>query len=185
MTSRRHGFGGSPRSSALRRLTTWSVGPHTGAVPGAPQTISTSSTTLATVGVAAAVPGLTLIRVRGVLTFQLQSAAASGNGFVGAFGILNIGGEAFTAGAGSMPDPQDDAGDERWLYHTWFMVASMATAAIEIGKDNLASLRIEVDSKAMRKAPADVTLAAVLGTVEIGTATMEWMFTSRVLDKLP
>ncbi len=182
-----HGRGSSrfPRGSSSRRQTAWSIGPATGSAPGSPQAISASGTTLATIGIGANVQGLTLIRTRGQLTLSLDTAAANGNGFVGAFGIAVVGGEAFTAGVGSLPDPQDDADDERWLYHRWFQVHSTTAVTADIGAQPLASVVVEVDSKAMRKTEENEVICAVLGVVEIGTASMGWMFASRVLDKLP
>ena len=140
---------------------------------------------MGTTGVSASVEGLTLIRTRGLLTLQLQSSAGAGNGFFGAFGICLVGIEAFTAGVASVPDPQDDVDDERWLYHTFFEVRTTGTVAAELGKDNLASFRHAVDSKAMRKEPPDLAECIVLGAVEIGTATMDWSYMSRTLVKLP
>ena len=174
-----------PGRSSLARKTAWSNGPHTGGAPGAPQTISASGTVLATIGQQPTVNGLTLVRTRGNLVLWLETAAAQGNGFTGAFGLLAVGNEAFVAGVGSVPDPQDDPNDERWFYHTWFHVSSNTATTADIGGDNMSSVRIEVDSKAMRKLPPDLVIAAVLGVVEIGTASLNFMFNSRTLVKLP
>ena len=173
-------------SRTQRRLTAWGLGPSTGGTPPSSQAISSSATTLATTGIVAVPEGLTLVRTRGLLTLQLTTANVAGAGFDGAFGIAITDTEAFLAGAASVPDPQDDPDAEVWIYHTWFTVASTQfTATEEIGADNLASLRMIVDSKAMRKFPVGKTMYAVLGTVENGVSTMNWTFGARVLFKLP
>ena len=179
--SRRFG----PGRNSSQRKTAWNGGPHTSAAPGSPQTITASGTTVVTTGIIALSEGTTLIRTRGVLTMSLQNAAAQANGFTGAFGILAAGNEAFTAGAGSLPDPQDEPGDERWLYHKFFQIVSNTATTADIGQDVLASLRVDIDSKAMRKVSPDLVICAVLGVVEVGTATMAWMLNSRLLFKLP
>ena len=49
-----------------------------------------------------------------------------------------------------------------------------------------AALRVEVDSKAMRKLEIDMGIYAVLETLEVGSsASMQWMFNCRTLIKLP
>ncbi len=180
-----HSRGNFSRSrSSNRRLTAWGVGPHTGSAPSASQVISTSGTTLATVGTSAGVEGLTLIRTRGLLTLQLLTADANGSGFFGAFGLCLVGDEAFAAGVTAVPDPQDDTDDERWYYHTFFNIRTNAATTVEIGKQGMAQLVLEVDSKAMRKEPSDLVEVAVLGHVEVGAATMNWDFACRTLNKL-
>ena len=173
------------RGTTARRITAWAAGPATGGDPGSPELISQSGTTSATVSVTPTAEGITLVRTRGVLSFKQVTATAAGDGFNGAFGILLAGNEAVTAGAASLPDPQDESGDERWLYHTFFRITSNTTTAADIGADNGAGIVIDVDSKAMRKFPVDLRMVAMLGVVEEGTATMEWMFDSRALVKLP
>ena len=171
--------------SSSRRQTGWSAGPATGSTPGSVQAITAAGTTLAILGSAPTVDDLTLVRLRGMLTLSLSAAATALDGFVGAFGIANVGSEAFATGAAALPDPQDDQGDERWLYHTFFQLTSLQTTQALIGSDNMATLRVPVDSKAMRKTPGGSTLVAIIGVEEVGAATLQWMFNCRVLDKLP
>ena len=56
--------------------------------------------------------------------------------------------------------------------------------AAQDGPDIASSLRLEVDSKAMRKFPVEMALYAVVEIVEVGTATINFHFDSRVLFKL-
>jgi len=171
--------------SSSRRKTAWSLGPATGSAPGSPQTISAGGTTLGLLGSTPSIDGLTLIRLRGNLVLRLETAGSAGDGFVGAFGICQVGNEAFSAGASALPDPQDDGGDERWFYHQYFEVKSLQTTQALVGNSNTASRIVDVDSKAMRKSSVDQVLICMLGVEETGVSTMAWMFQSRVLDKLP
>ena len=183
MTHRGRGF--ARGRSTSRRRTGWSAGCATGAAPGSSQTISTDGTTVGLIAVVAQIEGLTQVRLRGELTLNLLTAATANDGFQGAFGVGLFGNEAVTVGVTALPDPVDDIGDERWLYHTFFSVRSGTTTAADVGQHLMATFRRTVDSKAMRKAPPDLVLACLLGVDEIGSATMNWMFNSRVLDKLP
>ncbi len=47
------------------------------------------------------------------------------------------------------------------------------------------SATVVVDTKAMRKFPAEMSIYAALEVVEIGTATLNVFFDSRALGKLP
>ena len=172
--------------SSTRRQTSWVSAPSTGGTPGSPQTISASGTTLGSIGRTPAVEGLTIVRIRGSLILQLQIADVSASGFTGAFGIGIIQNEAFvTGGASSTPDSQDEPDSETWLYWKAFHVTTTTATTANIGADNSSILRIDVDSKAMRKFPGGETLYISLGVVESGTASMDWFFDGRVLVKLP
>jgi len=129
------------------------------------------------------VEGLTIIRIRGVLTLNLDSADAAGSGFEGAFGIAIADNVAIAAGAGSLPSPQTESEDEVWMYHDWFHLT--ATDATLLGSQNPASLMSKVDSKAMRKLPVGKSMYAILEVVESGTSVLRWYFDSRILAKLP
>ena len=47
-----------------------------------------------------------------------------------------------------------------------------------------AAIRVDVDSKAMRKCSVDETIFAVIEVAELGTASLSWSFNSRLLFKL-
>ena len=188
---RRSGFPTSLGRSQ-RRKTSWTVGPETG-VNGATQVITASGSVLATTAVITTMDGITLVRTRGELVLLLGIAAAQGDGFHGAFGIGQVSSPAFTAGVGSVPTPLTEEDWDGWLYHRYFGLFSggplaTATAADQQSQVNStsAALRLDVDSKAMRKSEIDMTFYAAIEVVELGTASsMEFAFNSRMLVKLP
>jgi len=69
------------------------------------------------------------------------------------------------------------------------MAATIIAGAVATDGDAMntvtAALRIEVDSRAMRKLEVSQTVYCCLEVLEIGTATMSWAFNSRQLVKLP
>ena len=177
MTRQRSGF--PHRTQSLRRRTEWSIGTGgTGLTSGAAsQSVILGSFLVAGVG------GLTLVRTRGLFDIFLDGpGTADGDGFFGAFGIAIVTTPAATAGAVSMPTPITDATWNGWLYHTYL---SIHNPDITFGGSPAVSQRVVVDSKAMRKFPLDVTMYAMLEVVEIGTATFNAFWDSRVLLKLP
>ncbi len=179
------------QTTSVRHRTSWEVGPET-AGNGAPQSIVTSLADLAGTAVQATVDGQTLIRTRGELLMWLRAPTVnSGDGFHGAFGIAKATTAAIVAGAASVPTPITEEAWDGWLYHRYFSLFSggpiaVATAAQEALQTNnvTAALRIEVDSKAMRKQDANEGFYAVLQTVIHGDPEMEWAFNCRMLFKL-
>jgi len=177
-------------STSTRRRTSWVAGPETG-VNGAPQSISSSLSQLATTAIAVGADGFTLVRTRGELNMRLGTAAASTDGFHGAFGIAIANGSAVTAGSGSIQTPLDDEAWDGWLYHRYFNLMPGAAIAAAAAQDNdfvnatSAALRFEVDSKAMRKLNAEDSIYAIIEVVEVGVASMAWAFNCRQLVKLP
>jgi len=180
-----------PRSSGARRKTSWAAGPETSGGGGV-QTFTGTIAQLAGTAVQATVDGLTLVRTRGELLIFLRTASASDNGFFGAFGIAKATSAAVLAGAASVPTPIAEESWDGWLYHRYLSVMSAgpiaaATAAQEALQVNnvCAALRIEIDSKAMRKQDISEAFYAVLELTEVGTADLTWQFNSRLLLKLP
>jgi len=120
----------------------------------------------------------------------LKTAAAGVNGFIGAFGIGKTTSSAFTAGVASVRAPVDDVALESWIYWTPIQLLSGgiidASAATDedIVNSRSAVVRIDVDTKAMRKLDTLDLVFASLQVTEIGTATMNWAFDSRMLLKL-
>jgi len=176
-------------SRIQRRKTSWSTGPKTG-VDGSTQVITASGSTLATTTAVAALDGITLVRTRGSMLLALRSADAAGSGFTGAFGIAKVTSAAAVAGVASIPTPITEEDWDGWLYHQYFsliavaQIAAVAAAAEDFAEVVCAALRIDVDSKAMRKFQVEETLVAVLEVSEVGTAVMAWQFNSRTLSKL-
>jgi len=166
-----------------RRKTGWGLGPGQSAVT----TITATGSTILGAGSVSTADGQTVVRLRGELLLWLSLAAAAVDGFSGAFGIGIVQNPAFTAGIASVPTPVTEAADENWLYHRFFACKTaelFATGAEPAGRMLPAFLRLEVDSKAMRKFDAGVTLYAAVEVTEVGTATMQVHFDSRVLVKL-
>ena len=183
----------SPRSrfqrTSVRHRSSWEPGPETSG-NGASQAISVGGGSLAGTAVQATVDGLTLIRTRGELLIYLRLATASDHGFHGAFGIAKATTAAIVAGAASVPTPITEEGWDGWLYHWYFSTfaagpIAMATAAQETAQNHstVAAVRIEVDSKAMRKWDIDEGIYAAIEVLEVGMAEMSWAFNSRLLVK--
>ena len=167
--------------SDLRRKTSWEVGPGS----STPVVLTGSGSTILGSGIAPTIPGLTLVRTRGLLGLTLNTAAAAGDGYTGALGIGVVTASAFAIGVTAVPTPLTDAGWDGWLYHEFFDVRAGDRTA---GDSNweAAIARYTVDSKAMRKIEdEEKTVFAVLEVVEQGTAQVEVSFDSRVLVKLP
>jgi len=172
----RRGF--SPRGQLVgrqRRKTAWGVGPG-GTTATA---ISSSSAVLVGAGAASTLEGSTVVRIRGELLLTLNTAITALDAFRGAFGIGIVQNPAFTAGINSVPSPITEEDDENWLYHRYFALVAPTN---EFVGNTFA--RIEIDSKAMRKFDSDRILYGAIEVVEVGDATMDVSFNSRVLVKL-
>jgi len=175
------------RVQTSRRKTSWTLGPATG-TNGSALNITGTGKTVGGVGVESLADGLTLVRHRGSLLLYLTSTAAQNNGFFGAFGIGVVTAQAFAAGAASMPGPLADVDWDGWFYHQFiFLRGTMLTPSQNL--DRLAqgpeALRVDVDSKSMRKIPENMVVFIILEATESGTATMQWSYNSRELVKLP
>ena len=175
-----------------RRKTSWSVGPRTADAFGTPgPAFSGNSALLAATGAAVLSDGVTMVRLRGQLSAWLITADAVSTGFACAFGIGLARLPAFTAGIASLPTPFTDEDDELWVYHKYFGLFTPAAIAGGASTDadhlitNVATLNIEVDSKAMRKMDVNDVLYAALEVQEQGVATGNWAFSCRTLFKLP
>ena len=175
-----------------RRKTSWQIGPQSG-VNGAAVAISASQATLLNTVAVVLEDGLTLVRTRGEFTAFLRTSTAAGDGYHGAFGIGVATLAAVTAGVLSVPTPLTEEDWDGWLYHRYFGIFSggplaTATAAQQTDLVNpmSAAIRLEVDSKAMRKLETEMALFAAIEVVELGAAgIMEFSFNCRMLVKLP
>ena len=176
--------------TSVRHRSNWEIGPET-AGGGAPQGLTTSAAQLAGSFVNALLDAQTLIRTRGEFLGLLLTAGSAGDGFHGAFGIAKATSTAITAGVASVPAPLSEESWDGWLYHRYFNLfaggpIAVATAAQETLQHaaTTAALRLEVDSKAMRKIDIDEGFYAVIEVREHGVATMDWAFNSRILVKV-
>ena len=178
------------RTRTRPRKTSWSVGPHTGA-SGQGQSISASGAVIGTTNISIALDGVTLIRTRGELLLTIITAGGAGEGFVGAFGIGVATAAAIAAGITAVPTPVTEQDAENWIFHRYFsMSAPAAISAAGTSKEwsgiaaGSAVLRLEIDSKAMRKLDVFDGVYFALEVTEVGTATMEWNANCRHLFKL-
>ncbi len=179
MPRTRSGF--YPARGAARRRTGWSVG------PGAqtPTTISGSAVTILGSGATSLIDGQTLVRTRGHFDAFLTAATGANDGFSGAFALGIINEDAFAIGATTIMDPVADSDWEGWFFHRFFVAAQLTSTLADGVNAVMASVRFDVDSKAMRKLAEGDVLFACMETLELGTAVMEVHVDTRVLTKLP
>ena len=173
MARRSRGFS----QGSARRLVAWDEGPGDSAT----DTITGSASSVLGAGIVPLVEGLTIVRLRGHLGITLNAATAVGDGYTGAIGIGKVTDAAFAIGITALPTPLTELGWNGWMFHTFFDIRAGLDAALQ---SNI-TRQIEVDTKAMRKLEADMTLACIIEVVEQGTAQIEVSFNSRVLAKLP
>ena len=108
----------------------------------------------------------TLLRSRGNLLVVAVPDSANDVDTVG-LGLIVVHSNALTAGGASLPGPIKDEGAD-WLWHQYVPVDAI-DAAVAVG-DNIGTvIRVEVDSKAMRRIPSD---HAVVLMGELATAQM-------------
>jgi len=152
--------------------------------------VTSSSSVILGSGVGPTVDGLTMVRIRGELLLYLTAASAINDRMVGAFGIGKVSASAFAIGVTAVETPVADSVWDGWLYHRFFSLAGATAitggAAIDGSSINQVSacLRVEVDTKAMRKLDVEDRIYAALEVVEVGTVTMLAYFDSRALVKL-
>ena len=166
-----------------KRESVWDAGPNLviAAISATGKTLWTNGRVLATESKA------TIVRIRGVMTFQLDLATAAGNGLSGAVGIGLVSQEAFAAGVASIPGPFDQPEWKGWMWHHYFSIRGVAaqSAGADVARNVSADLRLEIDSKAMRKMGSNETLFGIIDVeAEDGTASMAVVADTRVLFKL-
>ena len=174
-------------SKSIRRKTSWGAGPRT--VFGG-QTLNSSAKVLANTGFAFSVTG-TLVRIRGELLWFSRSATAPNDGLVGAFGIGFVTDQAFAIGATAIPGPHTQPEWEGWIWHRYvhcFAGGRIVVAAVSEQTDAVqptaGSLRIEIDSKAMRKFSENMTMVLMSEMTLNGTMATTWHAQTRILVKL-
>ena len=137
-------------------------------------------------GVQANLDGLTTVRIRGQFTLHLDVVTTIGDGFAGVgLGICNVSENAFGAGVASVPHPLTDIQWDGWMWHQ-LLGEFDGSSTTEVGRNPMEAVRMEIDTKAMRKTRAGDLLIGVieLGT-EVGAATLAFTSRTRVLDLLP
>ena len=169
-----------------RRKTDWNVGPEANLTA-----ISSTSVVGWSSFVLPQVPGLTLIRTRGEFTAYLTAATALNDGFECAVGIGLASTAAATVGITALPTPLAEEDWDGWIFHQFFDLHApgpivQAAAALSTDNSFMSSIRIPIDSKAMRKVPDNAF--ALYGAIEVivaGTAVMAFQARTRMLFKLP
>ena len=161
-----------------RRRVSWALGPNGILSP------ASTAVSLFPVGSQAIVDDLTLVRTRGELLLILLTSSTAQGGFQFAFGLCNVTENAFSVGGVSaVPAPLDDIGWDGWFFHTQGALKSPSGTIADMGSDR--TLRVPIDSKAMRKLHGTDIIIGVLQVVEVGVATMHAELRTRLLDKLP
>ena len=170
------------RGRSTRRGVGWEEGPGGHAVT---QLTNTGSTIL-NAGAQALVDDITLMRTRGNAHVFLNGAATgAGAGYHGALGIGIVTAEAFAIGMTAMPVPITNLDWDGWLFHTFFDVHVNSSMPADPITSPAASVRLDVDSKAMRKLTSGDTIYAAVQVEESGTAVVDIYFESRMLIKAP
>ena len=167
--------------SGQRRKMTWGVGPRQ-----VPLDLTAAGATLWSLGSQSLLNDTTVTRIRGELSMVLSVVTTIGDGFDRvAVGICNVTENAFNAGVTAVPAPIGDVGWDGWIWHRWF--ASFRGASVtELGVSPMEAVRVEIDSKAMRKVhQTDFLIGVVELGAETGAATLQFSAETRVLDKLP
>ena len=147
--------------------------------------LSVSSSALFTTGQQLLVDGLTLVRTRGELLVQLLTSDGAGGagGFRWAAGICIVTENAAGVGVTAVPSPITDLGWDGWLWHQLGNVRVQETTLL--GQQLAATVRVPIDSKAMRKMRSLDFIIAAFQVVEVGVSTIEAHLETRMLVKLP
>ncbi len=139
------------------------------------QSISSDSTVLGS-SLAFAIPA-TILRCRGQIAVGMDESKQVNDTCKLAFGLAMISTDAFAAGAGSVPDPAGEA-DFPWLWWYEVHLNNFVAAASESG--GLYQVRIELDSKAMRKVKPGESLAFITQYVDITGAPIVDLLQSQI-----
>ena len=122
---------------------------------------------------------VTLYRIRGEILATLTTAAAANSAKILHCGLIMASAEAAAAGAASIPDPASDL-NAPWIWHGFMHL--MRTATTETESFGLASYRLQVDSKAMRKIKANQSLVFAVSPQNLaGSETAQIFFGFRAL----
>jgi len=153
------------RGSGHRRLNAWVGPPEQGFVT----VVTTGSTLISSLSVEEAT---TIIRTRGMIAIQVAMGASLE--VIGAVGIGIVSTEAFGIGITAIPTPYSDAD-----WHGWLMWESFGLAVDfdDATGSRFNTLRIDVDSKGMRKVAANETLVMIAesqtGAFQVADATRQ------------
>ena len=163
-----------------RRSTTWELGPF------GVRAFSAGTPLLVPTNAQALIDGLTIVRVRGEMLLQLATIDASLSGFsrIGV-GMCVVTENAFNGGSTTVPAPIADIGWNGWLWHWTGTITGTSSATTDVATSPAGIVRVPIDSKAMRIFKnTDVLIGVIEAEDEVGVATANMMFNTRVLVKL-
>ncbi len=167
-----------------RRLTAWQLGPgNDGLVAGDVTAFTASGAQVIGEGITPLLPNLTVVRIHGQLSFALNTAAAVREGYDWMAGIGVITADAFAVALG-FPQPLADIDWPGWMWHAQGDMRP-ALGALAIGDPSINPVRVEIETKSMRKLRLNEVLFMAVQVGESGTATMDVRGHTRVLIKLP
>ena len=167
-------------AASSRRKVGWSDGPS----QLAPAGISSSGSVLWSLGRQFLFDGQTLVRTRGNFSIWQTVATSIGDGFNQlAVGMCVVSENAFDTGITAVPTPLTDAGWDGWFFHQ-LLGPILSFETTEVLRGPMSALRIDIDSKAMRKLKStDVMIGVVEAGVEVGAATLNFVANTRKLVK--
>jgi len=144
-----------------------------------------SGQSIIALGVTNLVDGLTLIRVRGTWTVEVDVIPTlATNFFKYALGLCIVTEQAFAVGATALPGPLSENDWDGWLWHHQGIAGAVPQALSNIGAGRISA--VPVDTKAMRKQPQGMVLIGMVEVDETGVAgTFRSELESRMLSKLP
>ena len=164
------------RQVSQRRQTAWAFGPE-GTLAHTASAAQLYPTTISPT-----VEGLTVVRLRGEFLIFLTSVGSNVDGLSGAVGIGIVTAEAIAAGVAAVPTPFSDDDDELWMWHSYFNCVGASTSSPS--QQPAATVRLQIDSKAMRKFPAGMVMFAACEVVETGVIAANSFILTRSLVKL-
>ncbi len=174
------------------RQTGWGVGPKSNPLGAISSTFSATGSQLGGLVAVPTIDGITIIRLRGEFLFKLLTATAAGDGFFGAVGVGLFTDAAVAVGVSAIQTPIANEDWDGWMWHRYFSCIAggqISAAGVSLSGGQAAAtaaaVRVEIDSKAMRKIPVGMSLSAVVEVTEDATATGAWWMNSRTLSKLP
>ena len=168
------------RVGSQRRKSSWSLGPN-----GDTPVISATGSAFISAGAQALSDGLTHARLRGEFMVQLLTAddVGAGAGFHYAAGVCIVTENAFGAGLAAVPTPLTDQTWDGWL---WYYTGTIhATSTTNLDRQPAATMRMVIDSKAMRKFKNTDIMIGVVEATEAGVSTMTAHMVTRSLVLLP
>ena len=165
--------------SPQKRQVAWTAGPGGSGITS----ITASGSSIVGSGLESTdLDELTLTRTRGILDIFMDGPGVTdGDGYFGAFGIGIVTEPAFAIGITAVPTPITEISWNGWLWHTFF---SVHDGDVSLAPNDGVRQRFMIDGKAQRKLGQDEVLMGVIEVVEIGAATLNVFFDTRVLWKL-